>query len=67
MAAKKKAAKKFEYTRADVAARLTELEDKLDELDVYATSPSELVDLIVEISQELNDVKFELTEEKYPY
>jgi hypothetical protein len=68
MATKKKTekkAKKFQYTRAQISERITALEETLDSLDTFEMSPSEVADRIAELSSELNDVGYELTEEKY--
>jgi hypothetical protein len=68
MATKKKTekkAKKFEYTRAQVAERISELVESLSDIDVNETTPNALVDELVRLQGDLEDISYELTEEKY--
>lgn len=70
MATKKKTAKKakkFEYTRAQMAERISELLETLSDIDVSETTPNALADQLAALQGDLEDISYELTEEKYDY
>ncbi len=51
-----KKAKKFEMKRGDIVEALSDLVSKLEEVDTFESSPSDISNLIDEVRDELNQL-----------
>lgn len=63
MPTKKKTTKKYSLSRSVIEERLQLIEDALNEIDVHDVSPNDLTDTLSTITSDVQDLRYEVTEE----
>lgn len=65
MPTKKKNTKKYSLSRSDIESRLSDLVDRLNDIDTTNTAPIDVSDEINNIASELSDLQYEVTDEAF--
>lgn len=65
MPTKKKTTKKYDLSRAAIVERIQEIVDRLNELDTYATAPSDVSESVSDAVDDLEQLQSEVTDEAW--
>lgn len=61
----KKTTKKYNLSRSEVASRLEEIVDRLNDVDTTNSAPSDVAEELDSIGTDLNDLVYEVTDEAF--
>ncbi len=65
MPTKKKTTKKYDLSRAAIVERINDIIADLGDIDTYATSPSDVQDVVNDIVESLEQLQTEVTDEAW--